>query len=248
MTTKAPERVGQASPAFYGFVRLLFTVLTPLFARLRTEGIENIPREGPVIIALNHIAWTDIPLMSLRVPRITHYMAKIELFNIFLLGGILRLAGSFPVRRGEGDRESIRNAEQLLKQGEALVVFPEGHRSRTGQLQAGHPGTAYLALRSGAPVVPVAIFGTQHTLKGLRYGPFAPRVTVRYGKPVRFKGLDGKRTRETLARAADQIMRGIAAQLPPEYRGPYADLDSTEIVAGRTKVAEAEASAEDARP
>lgn len=235
---RTSERVGRASPAFYAFVRLVFTILTPLFARLRTEGIENIPREGPVILALNHIAWTDIPLMSLRVPRITHYMAKIELFNVFLLGGVMRKAGAFPVRRGEGDRESLRNAERLLAQGEILVVFPEGHRSRTGRLQAGHPGTAYIALRSGAPVVPVAIFGTQHTLKGLRYGPFAPRVTVRYGKPVRFEGLDGRRNRETLARAADQIMRGIAAQLPEEYRGPYADLNSTEIVAGREEEAE----------
>ena len=231
------ERVGQASPWFYEFVRLLFTILTPLFARLRTEGIENIPREGPVILALNHIAWTDIPLMSLRVPRVTHYMAKIELFSIFLLGGILRKAGSFPVRRGEGDRESLRIADRLLAQGEALVVFPEGHRSRTGRLQAGHPGAAYIALRSGAPVVPVAIFGTQHTLKGLRYGPFAPKVTVRYGKPIQFVGLDGRRNRETLARAADQIMRGIAAQLPEEYRGPYADLSSMEIVAGRDEAA-----------
>lgn len=227
------DRVGQASPWFYGFVRLLFTILTPLFARLRTEGIENIPREGPAILALNHIAWTDIPLMSLRVPRITHYMAKIELFNIFLLGAILRKAGTFPVRRGESDREALRNADKLLAQGEVLVVFPEGHRSRTGRLQAGHPGTAYIALRSGAPVIPVAIFGTQYTLKGLRYGPFAPKVTVRYGKPIQFEGMDGRRNRETLARAADQIMRGIAAQLPEEYRGPYADLGSKEIVAGR---------------
>lgn len=235
--SETSDRVGQASPWFYGFVRLVFTILTPLFARLRTEGIENIPREGPVILALNHIAWTDIPLMSLRVPRTTHYMAKIELFNVFLLGGIMRKAGAFPVRRGEGDRESLRNAEKLLAQGETLVVFPEGHRSGTGQLQAGHPGTAYIALRSGAPVIPVAIFGTQNTLKGLRYGPFAPKVTVRYGKPIQFQGLDGRRNRETLARAADQIMRGIAAQLPEEYRGPYADLSSTEIVAGRDEVA-----------
>lgn len=215
------QEVGHAWRFGYELTRMLFRLVRPLIARLRTEGIENIPAEGPVILALNHIAWIDIPLASVRVPRVTHYMAKVELFKIPILGAFMRMVGSFPVRRGEGDRESLRTAERLLAEGHILVIFPEGHRSG-GHLLPGRSGTALIALRSNAPVIPVAIAGTEKVFKGLRYGPFAPRVTIRYGKPLQF-GTNGRRTRENLERATDQIMRAIAAMLPPSYRGAYAD-------------------------
>ncbi len=224
--------VGRTAVRFYKFARVVVRLLVPIFAKLRTEGIENVPPEGPVILALNHISWFDIPLVSVRVPRPTHYMAKIELFRIFLLGGLIRTLGAFPVRRGEGDREALRIAERLLAEGELLVIFPEGHRSGTGHLLPGHPGTGYIALRTGVPVVPVAITGTERTLNGLHYGPFAPRVTVRFGKPFRLEQ-PAHRDRESLARASDEIMRSIARLLPPEYRGVYADLDSTAQIAGK---------------
>lgn len=217
--------------AFYRFARIVVAIVVPLVAKLRTEGIENIPREGPVILALNHLSWLDIPLVSVRVARINHYMAKIELFSVPLLGGLMRLLGSFPVRRGESDRESLRTAEAILKAGEVLVVFPEGHRSGGAGLLPGHPGIAYVALRSGAPIVPVAVYGTEHAFKGFRLGPFAPRVTVRFGKPFQLEQ-PARRDRDSLARASDQIMRAIAALLPPSYRGVYADLDSTAQIAG----------------
>jgi 1-acyl-sn-glycerol-3-phosphate acyltransferase len=231
MATATRGYPGEESRVFYGIARVVITLLRPLFARARAEGRENIPREGPVILAANHIAWMDIPLMSLCVPRATHYMAKIELFQVPVLGRIIRSLGAFPVRRGEGDREALRNAEQLLAHGDILVIFPEGHRSG-GKLIPGHPGTAYIALRTGVPVVPVAISGTEWTLKGLRYGPFAPRVRIVFGKPFVLAPAPGRHGRESLAPAADQIMRSIAALLPPEYRGAYADLSSSAQVAG----------------
>lgn len=207
----------------YELIRLVARLAIPLVARLRTEGLENIPMEGPVILAMNHIAWLDIPMASLRVKRVTHYMAKIELFRVPVLGGIMRLCGSFPVRRGEGDREALRTSERLLQQGEVLVIFPEGHRSDHGPLITAHPGIALIALRSNAPIVPVGISGTRRVLKGGRFLFWAPTVTVRYGTPFTLGGADGRRTRESLAQATDTIMYRIAALLPPEQRGPYAN-------------------------
>src|SRR5690348_2111009 len=180
-TQKAPQakqkgrREGDAWNGFYAFARIVVGALVPLFARLRTEGLENIPKDGPVILASDHISWFDIPLVSIRVPRITHYMAKIELFGMPVLGGILRLLGAFPVRRGEGDREALRTSQRVLQEGHLLTIFPEGHRSG-GHLIEGKSGVALIALRAGVPVIPVAVYGTENILKGFRIWPFAPRV------------------------------------------------------------------------
>src|SRR5262245_21095827 len=184
--TQKGRREGDAWKGFYAVARVVVGALVPLVAKLRTEGLENIPKDGPAILASDHISWFDIPLVSVRVPRITHYMAKIELFGIPVLGGILRLLGAFPVRRGEGDREALRTAQRVLQEGNLVVIFPEGHRSG-GHLIEGKSGVALIALRAGVPVIPVAVFGTERILNGFRIGPFAPRATVRYGKPFRLQ-------------------------------------------------------------
>jgi 1-acyl-sn-glycerol-3-phosphate acyltransferase len=220
----AAREEGHASHWLYEAVRLFARLVIPLVGRLRTEGLANVPARGPVILAMNHLHWIDIPMASVRVPRVTHYMAKIELFSVPVLGGLMRRCGAFPVRRGEGDREALRTAERLLADGEAVVVFPEGHRSDTGELIPAHPGASYIAMRTGAPVVPVSISGTRQVFKGLHFGPFAPRVTIRYGKSFYVGGGEGKRSRDGLAAATEKIMRHIAEQLPPEQRGPYAEV------------------------
>lgn len=220
--SKKTERLdGRESPFVYSFMRVVAAILLPLFARLRTVDIENVPAEGPVILAINHIHWLDIPLASFRIPRVTHYMAKIELFNVPVIGWLIRHLGAFPVRRGEGDRESLRTSERMLAEGNLLMIFPEGHRSGNGQLATGHPGASYLALRTGVPIVAVGISGTENVFKRFNYGPWAPNVTVRYSKPFTL-GTGGKRSREGMAEATDTIMRQIAAMLPPDYRGAYA--------------------------
>lgn len=219
---------GRASRWLYELVRLLARMAIPFVARLRTEGMENIPKDGPVILAMNHIHWLDIPIASARVKRVTHYMAKIELFNVPLLGGIMRRCGAFPVRRGEGDREALRTAERLLEQGEVLVIFPEGHRSDDGALIPAHTGISLIALRSNAVVVPVGIQGTRGAFKNGRFLFWAPRVTVRYGKPFALRAHDGRRTRESLVQATDTIMHRIAELLPPEQRGQYGTPSATE--------------------
>lgn len=236
MSGTQPED-GATARWLYETIRLLARLAIPLVARPRHEGLENIPKDGPVILAMNHIHWLDIPMASVRVKRVTHYMAKIELFSVPILGGIMRRCGAFPVRRGEGDREALRTSERLLEQGEALVIFPEGHRSDTGALIPAHPGIALIALRSQAPIVPVGITGTRRAFKGGRFLFWAPRVTVRYGKPFTLGAGDGRRTRESLAQATDTIMYRIAELLPPEQRGPYANPPAGEAAAADASAA-----------
>lgn len=221
--SKKPERLdGQESPLVYNVMRFVAAMLLPLFARLRTIDIENVPQEGPVILAINHIHWLDIPLASIRIPRVTHYMAKIELFSVPVIGWLIRRLGAFPVRRGEGDREALRTSERMLAQGNLLMIFPEGHRSGNGKLAKGHTGASYLALRAGVPIVAVGISGTENVFKRFNYGPWAPKVTLRFSKPFTLGASGGKRSREGMTEATDTIMRQIAAMLPPEYRGAYA--------------------------
>src|SRR5690242_11343955 len=109
--SEKPKRLdGQESPFVYSVMRVVAGILLPLFARLHTVDVENVPKEGPVILAINHIHWLDIPLASYPIPRVTHYMAKIELFSVPIIGWLIRRLGAFPVRRGEGDRESLRTS------------------------------------------------------------------------------------------------------------------------------------------
>jgi 1-acyl-sn-glycerol-3-phosphate acyltransferase len=206
----------------YEFARPLAGLYVHALERLEVEGLENIPPTGPVILVANHINSMDIVTIALPVMRQTHYMAKVELFRVPVVGGILRLMGSFPVRRGESDRESLRVAEEVLHAGQILGVFPEGHRSGTGKMAAGLPGVALIAMRTGAPLVPVAITGTECVLKGLRIGPWAAKVHLVYGKPFHLPP-DLTRRSGDLKRGIDFIMRQIAALLPPEYRGVYAE-------------------------
>jgi 1-acyl-sn-glycerol-3-phosphate acyltransferase len=205
---------------FYEFCRAVAATVFPLLEKLEVRGLENVPARGPVIMVANHIAFMDIPNIGLRVKRHEHHMGKSELFAVPVLGTIMRWLDAFPVRRGESDRESLRTADELLSAGQVLVVFPEGHRSGTGKMAAGLPGVALIAMRSGAPIVPVGISGTEHIFKG-RYGPWAPRVVLTYGAPFTLT-FSGGRKRDDLERGIDTIMRRIAALVPPEYRGIYA--------------------------
>jgi 1-acyl-sn-glycerol-3-phosphate acyltransferase len=207
--------------AYNWIARLVVRLLLPFVARLRVEGLEHIPASGPVILTPNHLNLMDIPAMSVRVPRVVHHMAKVELFHVPLLGGIMRYFGAFPIRRGEGDRDALRIANEVLAAGQVLVVFPEGHRTETGGLGPGLPGAAMIALRANAPIVPVAVWGTERILKRGRLGPFAQVVHVRYGEPFYLKE-EGASRREVLQTGIDTIMHRIAALLPPEYRGLYA--------------------------
>jgi 1-acyl-sn-glycerol-3-phosphate acyltransferase len=174
-----------------------------------------VPRQGAFIVAANHLSWTDIPLIPMHFPRKVIYMAKEEYFTGKLFW-LVRLLGSFPVKRGEGDRQALRTGEEQLKKGNILVIFPEGTRSRTRTLAKAHAGMGMIALRTGVPVVPVAIWGSENALKKFR----AP-VTISYGEPIVFKPKGKKITRADIDEATETVMHKIAAMMPAEYRGVY---------------------------
>jgi len=148
-------------------------------------------------------------------------MAKKELFYSRVIGYFIRGFGSFPVHRGQLDRKALRQAEQLLAQGLALVMFPEGKRSKNAQLQPGFSGSALIAWHSGAPILPVGIAGTER-IKGVGWLLRRPQITVNIGRSFYLPPVSSKLTKLKLAEHTDFIMERIAELLPPEYRGNYA--------------------------
>jgi 1-acyl-sn-glycerol-3-phosphate acyltransferase len=206
------------------FVRAAFLPLL----RLDVRGTENIPRTGPLIVACNHLHNFDPAVVGSVIPRNLFYMAKKELFVVPVLGHIVRLYGGFEVDRGSADRAALRYAVHVVEDGEALFMFPEGTRSLTGRIEKVLPGAAFVALRTGAPILPVAVTGTQtlpfdeKAAKAGRKRRGRVPVTVTFGTPFHLtSGPDGKRP--DMRSATDEMMRHVAALLPPEYRGIYAD-------------------------
>ena len=208
--------------------RLLNVVLRILFKiclRLEVVGRENIPSEGPVIYMINHVSFLDPIVIGGVSPREVVMMSKIENFDLPVWGIFIKLYGCFPVRRGEVDLYATRYALKVLRGGEILLMAPEGTRSPTHQLQPGHDGMAFLALRADAPIMPVAVTGGQYfgpNMKRLRPTP----VKVVFGKSFRLRSKQGRVKRDSLHKMTEETMYQLAAILPPEYRGVYSDLDS----------------------
>jgi len=187
----------------------------------RVEGKEKVPRQGPLLVVANHLNIIDPPLLSASVPRRIMFLAKKELFNPRTPGSLfVRAFGAFPVRRGELDRRALKWSLQVLRDGGALGMFPEGTRSPNAQLTPAFPGSALIALRSGAPILPVAISGSEK-VNSLVNILRRPRVKVTIGEPFSLPRVEGRVSKAELARAAEFIMRQIAQLLPPSYRGVY---------------------------
>jgi 1-acyl-sn-glycerol-3-phosphate acyltransferase len=187
-----------------------------LFA-VRLEGTGNVPRTGPVLLAGNHSGLLDGPLLFLLAPRRTAVLAKSEIF----VGPWPRFWGWLdvvPVQRGTADRSALRAGLAVLQRGGALAVFPEGTRG-SGRLEAVTPGLAWLALRSGAPVVPVALIGTAQALPK---GTWRPRlrtpVRVRFGAPVHVEPAGDPRARRTVDAAAEQLRQALLTHVEAEAR------------------------------
>lgn len=200
-----------------GVAHFFFRVWT----RWELVGRENIPRQGGVMLVSNHLASADPPMLAAALyPRWPKFMAKVELFEKPFAGYLFAWSGAFPVRRFDADLGALREAERLLAAGEILGMFPEGHRSDQAALIEAHPGTALIALRSQAQVVPVAITGSENLRRGWRVFVQRPRVRVVFGAPFRLER-EGPVNREVAERAHLRIMREIAARLPAKYRGVY---------------------------
>lgn len=187
----------------YWLIRGLFVFIFSLFYLWDVKGRENLPAEGPFIICSNHISWWDPPLVGCLVTKVpVYFMAKEELFRIPVFGWILKRIHAFPVKRESADRRAIKTALETLKNGRVLGIFPEGTRSRTDELLPPQAGVGLIALKSEAPIVPVAIQG--------RYRLFRP-VRVRIGKPLLLTDFYGQKAKaEQLEEAAGRIMAEIA--------------------------------------
>jgi len=195
-------------------LRAVFRSLSRALVRLTVNGLANVPRSGGLLLVMNHLGDAD-PIMVIGfTPRDLEVIGKSEILWWPLAGQIAWAYGMIAVRRGEPDRATLKSAVNILKLGRALLIAPEGRESKTQGLQPGKGGAAFLALQSQAPLLPVAITGTDktyaHWLRLRR-----PYVTLTFGAP--FDLPPGCSRRE----AADLIMRRIAELLPPEYRGVY---------------------------
>ena len=174
--------------------RLWLSPLTYLLTRARVYGRERMPLEGGCVLAINHLAWVDIPVVGAQSPRNINYVTKMEMGEVLGFGSFLRWHGIILIRRGESDREAVRAMLDYARAGRAIGVFVEGTRQketrRPGQVQ---PGAAMVAIQADVPVVPIAVYGTQFW----KPGNFAP-CSIAFGEPFRLEGLPrgGKGYRE----------------------------------------------------
>jgi 1-acyl-sn-glycerol-3-phosphate acyltransferase len=170
--------------AIFWTARIFLGLAIQFYFSLERTGRKNIPKKGPVILAANHRSFLDPFLIGCCMRRPVYFVAKQELFNKRWQGWILNRLGAFPIRRGAADEESMATARGVLERGGALVIFPEGTRHRNGPLAQPKRGVGRLALETGAPVVPIAILGSERARRGWKIRPVW--VRIRCGRPLTF--------------------------------------------------------------
>ena len=207
------------------FLRGLLRVIgIPLLIRIDSvQGVENVPAEGNAILMINHISFIDPFIVADPLPRNLVALAKIEVYNYPIIGIIPKLLGVIPVKRDEVDRQAVQKCLEVLRAGEMVLLAPEGTRGPA--LREGLEGVAYLASRSGAPVVPVAVDNSEG-FPALRYTKRwrQPGSRVRFGRPFRYHSKLKRAKAQTLRQMTDEAMYVLAGMLPEHRRGYYDDL------------------------
>jgi len=189
-------------------------IIVPLLMKCQISGTGNLPPEGPVVLAANHLTNYDVFPIQLALPRPLFFLAKAELHENTLLDFWLRQLGAFPVQRGERDEWALRHARQVLDHEQVLAIFPEGTRSKGKGLRPAKTGAAHFALYALCPIVPVTITGTEKMLKQF---PKRASVTIQVGEPIY-----PEKSENALA-LTDRLMFTLAEMLPSELRGVYAE-------------------------
>jgi 1-acyl-sn-glycerol-3-phosphate acyltransferase len=213
----------------YALVRGIIRLLLPTQMRLHAIGAEFCPAKGPLIIVANHLGLLDPIAVAALVRRRVHILAKAEIFEWPVLGGIARACGIVPVRRGAADREAMRALVELLRAGECVLVMPEGTYPKAplpAAMLRARSGAAFLAVHTGARVLPVAVTGTERVWSPRRGWHFGqrPRVIITYGEPYAPSTTGVGSAKAAFESIADEMGRRIAALLPEAYRGHYGAL------------------------
>lgn len=186
---------------FYNFCVALVRFAMFFVIRIKRAGLENVPKEGPVLLAFNHTSDFDPVVAALTCPRQLTFMAKAELFENKLFGGLIKRLGAFPVHRGKGDVGAIKAALKIMSSDGAMLIFPEGGRVKDGKRRNAKPGVAMIAQRCGVPVVPVHIIGKYKWMS---------KITVCYGEPVMYVNEEQEKpTPEDLQKFADEVLDKI---------------------------------------
>lgn len=194
----------------YAILKPLVVVAMRLLFGLRSRGAEHVPREGPVLLVANHVSVLDPPLIGGVAPRKVGFLAKAELFEIPVFGGLIRRLGAQPLRREGADAGALRTALRVLKGGGALLVFPEGTRGQEGVLGPAKPGAGMLAVLGGARVVPVFVSGSGRAWPRGRRFPRPAKVTVTFGPPLPVAAGGGASRKDDYEAVSRAMMTAIA--------------------------------------
>jgi 1-acyl-sn-glycerol-3-phosphate acyltransferase len=193
----------------YRAVRLLVVTVWWIMFRPRVVGAENIPASGPVVLAPIHRSNIDFAFLVFATDRKTFFMGKDSLWKIRPVGRLISLMGAFPVKRGTADRESLKHAQEVLNEGQALVLFPEGTRQEGDVVGPLFEGAMFIASRVGAPVIPVGLGNTEKAMrKGAKF-PRPVRTTVVIGTPIQAPTSDCRVTRSELNAATEELRAGL---------------------------------------
>jgi 1-acyl-sn-glycerol-3-phosphate acyltransferase len=212
----------------YYFGRGLIRVLVFPFGGWKVRGRDNVPASGPFLVVSNHLHIADPPVIAASMPLKCVLMAKADLWESGWSRFWVSNFGAFPVRRGGVDREALHLAEEWIKRGVSLIMFPEGTRSPDGTMKTALPGAVLIATRLNMPIIPVGITGSDK-LKNLKRAFWHhPKITVNIGKPFTLPPVNGKLTKEKRQELTRIMMEHVADLLPPEYRGVYARRENAE--------------------
>lgn len=201
------------------FARGLAKAVVYVTMNSTVKGLENFPKQGPALIVINHLGDADVVLLAASIPTTIDGMGKIELNEHWLVGPVFRAYGVIYVHRGRPDRKAIRAALDALTEGRMLALAPEGRQAVEGKLEEGTEGAAFLAMKTGASIVPVAMTGTENENIYNRKWWRRARVTLSVGQS--FKLVEQADRQKMMRDGTNQIMESLARLLPESYRGNY---------------------------